>query len=158
MFIADRRDVSYTFDMSSHQERSKEPWYQDGLRFTCTQCGNCCTGDPGTVWADEEELEQIAEYLGKSTGEIRLMHVRLMGNRISLAEFANGDCTFFDPQTRKCNIYPVRPRQCRSWPFWNSNLQNAETWKETQKVCPGAGRGEFVSLEEVERRASEIDI
>ena len=21
-----------------------EPWYQDGLRFTCTRCGNCCTG------------------------------------------------------------------------------------------------------------------
>ena len=25
-------------------------WYADGLRFTCTQCGNCCTGQPGFVW------------------------------------------------------------------------------------------------------------
>jgi hypothetical protein len=20
------------------------PWYQDGLCFACTRCGNCCTG------------------------------------------------------------------------------------------------------------------
>ena len=24
-----------------------EPWYQDGLQFRCTRCGNCCTGAPG---------------------------------------------------------------------------------------------------------------
>ena len=24
-------------------------WYAKGLRFTCTQCGNCCSGPPGTV-------------------------------------------------------------------------------------------------------------
>jgi len=36
------------------------PWYRDGLSFSCTQCGNCCSGPEGYVWVDEEELVQIA--------------------------------------------------------------------------------------------------
>ncbi|WP_296458322.1 hypothetical protein [Rubinisphaera sp.] len=40
-------------------------WYKDGLKFECTQCGNCCTGGPGAVWVSEEEIQAIAEYLEK---------------------------------------------------------------------------------------------
>lgn len=32
------------------------PWYAPGLSFTCTQCGNCCTGEPGVVWVSDEEI------------------------------------------------------------------------------------------------------
>lgn len=135
---------------------SQEPWYQEGLKFQCTQCGNCCTGAPGVVWVNDEELQQLADFLGKSIGEVRLMHTRRIGNRVSLTEYANGDCVFFDGQSRRCTVYPVRPRQCRSWPFWDSNLASPEDWKETQQHCPGAGCGDFVSLEEIERRASLI--
>ncbi|MBC8114112.1 MAG: YkgJ family cysteine cluster protein, partial [Candidatus Saccharimonas sp.] len=98
---------------------SEQPWYKDGLRFTCTQCGDCCTGEPGYVWVTEEEMKQIAEYRGISIGEFRINHTKLVGGRVSLREFANGDCTFFDGATRKCTVYPVRPAQCRTWPFWN---------------------------------------
>lgn len=136
----------------------KQPWYEDGLRFECTGCGNCCTGDPGVVWVNDAEVEGIAGYLGKTVGEVRLFHTRIVGGGISLTEYANGDCTFFDPETRRCRIYPVRPRQCRSWPFWPSNLESPERWKEVQSICPGAGSGPLVSLEEVERQARQIDV
>ena len=135
-----------------------EPWYKDGLNFTCTGCGNCCTGAPGVVWVNDEEIEQIAGHLNKSVGEVRLAHTRLVGNRVSLTEYANGDCTFFDPKSRSCTIYPARPRQCRSWPFWNSNLNRPDSWEQLQRVCPGAGRGAFVPLEEIEAQAGLIDI
>ena len=36
------------------------PWYADGLRFTCTMCGKCCTGEPGYVWTTDEELAKSA--------------------------------------------------------------------------------------------------
>lgn len=135
-----------------------QPWYKDGLKFTCTQCGNCCTGAPGVVWVNDEELQQIADYLGKSVGEVRLMYTRPFGKQLSLTEYANGDCVFFDGATRRCTIYPVRPRQCRTWPFWRSNLETPADWKQTQQECPGAGCGDFVSLEEIERRAALINI
>jgi uncharacterized protein len=135
-----------------------EPWYRDGLRFRCTQCGNCCTGAPGAVWVSEEELAAIAEHLGKSVGEVRLLHTRKLLGRTSLREFANGDCEFLDGQTRQCKIYPVRPVQCRTWPFWPSNLSSKEMWCQTEQVCPGAGHGDFFSLEEIEARASQTEI
>ncbi len=110
--------------------RTLLPWYEGGLRFTCTQCGNCCTGAPGFVWVDDEDLQKIADHLGKPVGEIRLMHTKARRPRgSSLTEFANGDCTFFDGATRKCTIYPSAAA-CRTWPFWNSNLESPEAWND----------------------------
>lgn len=131
------------------------PWYKDGLRFTCTQCGNCCTGAPGYVWVQDKEIEAIAQFLDKPVGEIRLLYTRPVRGKVSLTEFANGDCVFFDGATRRCKIYPVRPPQCRTWPFWQGNIESPEDWELTQEGCPGAGRGELVPLEEIEKRARE---
>lgn len=134
------------------------PWYQDGLQFECTQCGNCCTGAPGAIWVTDDELQAIADYLGKSVGEMRLLHTRLIRGKLSLREYSNGDCEFFDGAARKCTIYPVRPVQCRTWPFWRSNVSNEAAWRDVQRTCPGAGRGSFVSLEEIERRVAQIEL
>ncbi|MFH1302952.1 MAG: YkgJ family cysteine cluster protein [Planctomycetota bacterium] len=142
----------------SDQNSEQGPWYQDGLQFTCTQCGNCCTGAPGVVWVDESEIEAIAELTGKSKGEILLMHTRLYAGRRSLTEFANGDCTFFDPEKRGCTIYEARPTQCRTWPFWNSNLESKASWNSLSPDCPGAGKGAFVSFEEIQKRAAQTDL
>ncbi len=137
---------------------SKKPWYDDGLRFRCTGCGNCCTGEPGVVWVSDEELAAIAEFLDEPVGAVRIEHTRQVRGQTSLKEFANGDCTFFDGQTRRCRIYPVRPTQCQTWPFWESNLDSEESWEAVQLECPGAGRGDFFSLEQIEAAAAKIQI
>ncbi len=133
-------------------------WYRDGLQFACTQCGNCCTGQPGYVWVDDDEIAAIAEALGESTGAVRLLHTRPVRGRTSLREFANGDCTFFDGRTRRCRIYEARPRQCRTWPFWASNLESPEAWQRTCEECPGAGTGPLVQLEEIEARLKQTEL
>lgn len=130
-----------------------EPWYANGLKFRCTGCGNCCTGGPGAVWVGDEEMLAIARHLDLTIGEFRLMYTRLIGSRVSLREYANGDCVFFDGRTRGCTIYPVRPIQCQTWPFWSSNISSEKMWKHIEAVCPGAGTGDFFSLEEIEERA-----
>lgn len=135
-----------------------EPWYRDGLRFECTQCGNCCTGAPGHVWVTDDDIRAIAEYLDKPVGEIRLLNTRPAQGRVSLNEYPNGDCVYFDPQARRCTIYPVRPLQCRTWPFWKSNLATREDWQRTQQTCPGTNTGEFVSLDEIETVAAESNV
>ena len=149
----------------SHESASKptssggsQPWFQDGLNFTCSQCGDCCTGAPGVVWVTDEELREIADYLNKPIGEIRLFHTRLVRGRMSLTEFANGDCTFFDPEKRHCKVYKARPIQCRTWPFWNSHLASPAAWQSVCETCPGSGTGTFFSLEEIQERAAKIDM
>ena len=134
-----------------------KPWYDKGLQFTCTGCGNCCTGEPGYVWVTPEEAAEIGLYLGKGVDQMCESDLRQVGRRLSLTERDNGDCTFLDPDTRKCTVYPVRPTQCRTWPFWPSNLQSPEVWEEVKRICPGSGKGEWVSVEEIQRRASLID-
>ena len=137
---------------------SPEPWFAPGLSFRCTQCGNCCTGSPGFVWVSNDEIKAIAEHLDKPIGEIRLLHTRPVRGLVSLTEFANGDCTFFDPQSRRCRVYEARPNQCRTWPFWQSNVESPEAWARTQEVCPGAGQGDFIPLEEVLSRVSLVEL
>ncbi len=135
-----------------------EVWYKDGLKFTCTQCGDCCTGNPGVVWVYDQDIEAIAAHLDKPVGEIRLFHTRQVGSRLSLTEFANGDCTFFDPRTRGCRVYPVRPTQCRTWPFWTSNLDSEASWQAACEECPGAGQGQEFTQLQIDDLAAQEDV
>lgn len=125
------------------------PWFQTGLRFTCTRCGACCTGVPGYVWVTEEELERIAEYIGLDVAETRRRFTRTIRRRRTLTEQPNGDCVFYDRETRACTIYPVRPVQCQTWPFWPNNVSTPQAWAETCQTCPGAGRGRLYTVEEI---------
>ena len=129
-----------------------KPWYHRGLRFQCIGCGACCIGAAGYVWVNKAEIEAMACLLGLEVERFEDKYVRQVGIRKSLVEFPNGDCVFFDNQSRGCQVYEVRPRQCRTWPFWASNLRTPETWQRTCRDCPGAGRGPLISLPEIRAR------
>jgi hypothetical protein len=129
----------------------QQPWYHDGLRFLCTECGDCCTGAPGFVWVNQQEIEDLSVSLGYAdVADFERQFVRAVGVRRSLKERSNFDCVLLDPHTRKCQAYAVRPRQCRSWPFWDSNVGSPEAWERTCQVCPGSGRGTLYQLADIE--------
>lgn len=134
-----------------------EPWYKEGLSFSCTRCGNCCTGEPGFVWVNDAELAAIAAFRGDDLQELTALYTKLAHKGHTLREKVNGDCVFFD-RTDGCTIYPVRPRQCRTWPFWESTAATAAAWQSTQAICPGAGKGVWVPAEEITRRINTIRI
>ncbi len=135
-----------------------EPWYGEGLRFECTQCGDCCTGAPGFVWVNKEEIEALAARFQMTPADFEAKFVRKVGVRKSLVEFENGDCVFFDTEKRNCTVYEHRPRQCRTWPFWDSNVRNEETWRATCEACPGSGKGRLYTLSEINDRLRVIRI
>ncbi len=129
-----------------------ELWYQAGLRFECTQCGKCCSGAPGFVWVDDDEVLAMANEMNLDEEEFRRRFVRDVGERTSLVEYPDGDCIFLDPDSRTCLVYRSRPMQCRTWPFWDSNLHSKRTWAETCRACPGAGQGKLYDLTHIERQ------
>ncbi len=134
-----------------------EPWYANGLRFGCTQCGACCSGDPGAVWVNDAEIEALAARLELTSQAFSSRYVRQLGDGRSLTEFDNGDCVFFDPATRGCRVYESRPMQCRTWPFWRSNLRHEKTWQDTAAVCPGSGQGALVPLDRIRQHLVDHD-
>jgi Fe-S-cluster containining protein len=86
-------------------------------------------------------------------------YVNQVGVRRTLKERKKTyDCVFLDAGTRKCTVYDLRPRQCRTWPFWDSNLRTPETWKAACEACPGSGQGKLYSLEAITDQADVIRI
>ncbi len=133
---------------------AREKWYQGGLRFECTQCGNCCSGPPGYVWVTREDIARIAKSLGGEDERLDRKYLRRVGLRFSLTEKQDGDCIFLKREGGKsyCGIYKDRPVQCRTWPFWSQNLRSAEAWRRTSETCPGMNNGkqfDFVAIEEL---------
>lgn len=131
-----------------------EPWYKDGLRFQCTGCGDCCTGAPGFVWVNQEEIDAIAAQIKMDVDEFERKYVRKIGVRRSLVEFDNGSCVFFDEEKRNCKVYEARPRQCRTWPWWSSNIRTEEHWEATREACPGCGEGKLYDIAHIEQQKS----
>ena len=67
---------------------SGRPWYAEGLRFQCTQCGNCCSGGPGAVWFTPEEADGMARALGVSVEVFLERYTRRIGAREEVDEQA----------------------------------------------------------------------
>ena len=139
--MSEKKPRSVPLPMSSTAPKlDKSVWYAEGLSFECTQCGNCCSGAPGYVWLTISDMEKMAEYLALDFDEFSSTYVRRVGNRFSLTEKFNYDCVFLTRDDRGkagCSIYPVRPMQCRTWPFWDDNLKAANAWNRASDRCPG---------------------
>jgi uncharacterized protein len=134
---------------------SDDPWYREGLAFTCTRCGACCTGAPGYVWVNAEEISRLAEFRGLSIDAFGRQFVRQVGDRLSLVERPGGDCIFWDKKVG-CTVYEARPIQCQTWPFWPENLATREDWDHVTSLCPGSGQGQFFSVEEIRATAERV--
>lgn len=130
-----------------------DKWYQEGLRFECTACGGCCGGFPGYVWVSKDEIAKIADYLGLEPAKVSRQYVRRVGFKLSLVEKKDYDCIFLKREGEQvfCTIYPVRPLQCRTWPFWNLNLKTPSSWKSAADNCPGMNTGDVKPLVQIER-------
>lgn len=113
-----------------------KPWYNTGLRFACTECGKCCTGEPGYVWISQQEIEEMAEALQISVKEFIQQYTREVDGNLSLREFPKTyDCIFL--RDRKCLVYKARPKQCSAFPFWPENLESKEAWEKCANRCEG---------------------
>ncbi|MBR1671593.1 MAG: YkgJ family cysteine cluster protein, partial [Fretibacterium sp.] len=50
----------------------------------------------------------------------------------------------------RCSVYPVRPSQCRLFPFWPELLRSREMWELYAARCPGMNEGPLLSPAEIE--------
>ena len=129
-----------------------QPWYANGLTFSCTGCGNCCTGSAGFTWVSEDEIDALAARLGMDRESFSARYTRVVWRggeqRVSLSEKRGGDCVFWQ-KGEGCTVYEQRPRQCRTWPFWRRIVDSPEDWAEAGRECPGINHGALHPLKEI---------
>ncbi len=116
---------------------------QEGFNFgfdssKCFSCeGNCCVGESGYIWCNPKEIDDMAGFFDLSRQDFIDKNIRKVGYKSSLKEIKiskSYNCIFFDLDKKACKIYPVRPQQCRTFPFWEHFKNNI---KEVEKECPG---------------------
>ncbi len=114
-----------------------------GFAFTfnpgaCKECGAfCCRGKAGNIWVTTGEIENICRFLNCNVIDGIHGFFQRRSNRISIWERFVGNeyqCVFLDADTKKCTIYPVRPNQCRTFPFWEHFKSDRNA---LLKECPG---------------------
>ncbi len=84
------------------------------------------------------------KFLEKYCREVHIGGV----TRISLMEKENYDCIFW--LGGGCIVYPVRPLQCKSYPFWPAYLGSRKDWEGLKRRCPGINTGRVHKRREIE--------
>ena len=138
-------------------------WYDNGLAFECTRCGNCCTGPPGAVWFTKAEGRAMAAHLGLPETDFLKQYAQTIDGKWSLKERkgpAGWDCVFLTRDGEGlagCSLYRARPVQCRTWPFWPELLSSPGAWESARREtpCPGMGSGKMIPVEDIVRRLTE---
>jgi spermidine synthase/Fe-S-cluster containining protein len=131
------------YQNSGQTLRSKKLIQKHGFDFrfdpeACTQCqGKCCNGDRGNIFVNSKEIEAISKFLGIEVSKFIHEYLIKISYKISIKEIKtdkNYACIFLDNKRNRCSIYPVRPNQCRTFPFWSYYKDKPE---EVARECPG---------------------
>ncbi|MDR1957026.1 MAG: YkgJ family cysteine cluster protein [Treponema sp.] len=133
-----------------------EPFYRNGLRFSCTRCSVCCRHESGYVFLSQKDIRILVAALQMGYNDVietycRWVPVKYREDRLSLQETAGYDCIFWKDG---CSVYAGRPLQCRAFPFWPSLLVSPETWSQGALSCPGMGTGVLHTRDAIERWVS----
>lgn len=129
--------------------RRSKSFYKDGIRFKCQGEGKCCLtrGEHGFVYLSFNDRRRLAAYLKMTLSEFTVHYTKKEDGLYEL-KYTGKDCPFL--KVNRCSVYEARPWQCRTWPFWPENMNEAAWEKEVAAYCPGVGKGKLYSAEEIE--------
>ena len=109
------------------------------------------TGGDYFVYLNEQEAEKICVHLQLSRSWFRRRYLeRLEDGELVAASGTDNRCAFLDARGQ-CKVYPVRPLQCRTYPFWPELVQRKSGWAREAKRCEGINRGTVVPVGKIRR-------
>ena len=131
--------------------------YKDGIRFECQGSGKCCVSREsyGFVYLSDNDLKRFSNYFKLSIKKFKEEYCQITDGFVHLIEKTelNGNCIFL--KDKKCSVYTCRPSQCRTWPFWNENM-NAKVWNKNIAInCPGIGKGKNIKYKIIKKLLKE---
>ena len=128
---------------------------QQTLRFKCTGCGKCCTGDEDHYIAmSQTEAKRIQKHLNVSDTWFRRRYVMHLTRNTLTARMHDGRCVFLD-KNKACRIYNLRPVQCRTYPYWPELLETKQAWNNEAKYCEGINVGAVIPVGEIAKKLAQ---
>ncbi len=98
----------------------------------------------------------MAEALGLSLDHFLTDHALATpsGYRLLEVESYHGfDCILLERDEGTglsgCRVHQSRPQQCKTWPFWPSNLKSRRHWHKAGPNCEGIGRGSLIPKDKI---------
>jgi Fe-S-cluster containining protein len=122
------------------------------LRFECTQCGKCCIGNRNHyVSVSQHEAENICTHLDISEKWFKQRYLmKRDGIYVGIKLENDGRCPFLNNQGH-CRIYPVRPIQCQTYPYWPELMDSRSAWLAEKKRCEGIDQGNRISKAHIKK-------
>ena len=125
--------------------------FKDGIKFECQSSGNCCVSRDsyGYVYLSSKDLKKLAKNFNLPIEDFKSKYCQNTEGFLHLKEKISlkGKCIFL--KNYKCTVYKSRPSQCRTWPFWNENM-NPKVWNEDISInCPGIGKGNIIKPKKI---------
>lgn len=119
-------------------------------RFECTRCQQCCAR-PGQVEFSAPEAFLAASFLQVPLAELTEAYMQPEGDRWVIRVEKDAPCPFLTSEG--CEIHPVKPSQCRTYPFWPEILEEPGAWEAEAEYCPGIGLGPVYDADDAEEIA-----
>jgi uncharacterized protein len=139
------------YSPSKEAESMNNPFYTDGLCFKCTGCSKCCRHEPGFVFLSSNDILRLMDATGLAFRDFLVKFTRTVdlgtGLAISLLETARFDCIFWK---EGCSVYPARPLQCATYPFWERIVESRKSWLAEAEDCPGMASGPVHTRENID--------
>ncbi len=121
-------------------------FFENGIRFECQKCGACCDVEGGMVYLLESDLKAISSFLGIPPSPFMEEYVTEDEDKnLVIKDNHPSRCRFLDQKS--CQIYPVRPAQCRTFPFWSTYLKSEDSFASL--TCPGIGKGKVIDADKI---------
>ena len=130
-------------------------FYENGLNFSCKEgCKDCCANEPGLVFLSNRDIDEISKAVSLTKEETIQVYTRPFegtnGEKLLvLKEYSNNNCIFLGE--KGCTIYPHRPLQCITYPFWERILRSKEDWDNEAKMCRGINSSDgYISKKDID--------
>lgn len=110
----------------------------------------------GYVYLTEDDVTNAAAHLGMPQADFEATYIYRTrhSRRIRKPRAKGKQCPFLGAEG--CEIHPVKPVQCRLFPFWPELVEDRKAWTKTATWCPGIGQGKLIQIGTALEVASEM--